>query len=433
MGQMISLLSKISKIKLMRKKLAIILIVGAAFFFAIFLIFGQKQKQPQYQTAKVQKGTIIVSANASGKVLTGNVINVTTAASGVVKKVYVKDGEKVFAGKKIAEIALDQQGQQKYASSWSSYLSAKNNLESALTNLYTLQSAMFAANQKFIKDAVARNLASDDPTYIQQNADWLAAEAKYKNQQLVIEQARAAVNSAQLAYQQASPVITAPAAGVISNIGLVEGMVLTGQAAGSSDPSSASSFRVAVIQNEAKPLISVNLTEIDAPKVKIGQKATVTFDSLPDKTFTGKVVTVDKIGTTSSNVTNYPALIQLDTNAEEILPNMAANVSIIVDSKSDVLLVPSSAVQNQGGQSMIRVLRKGQIQQVPVQIGLSSDSQTEVISGLSEGDEVITGTLGTTQTQQGGRSIFGGGGFGGGAFRPGGFGAGGGFRLGPQR
>jgi macrolide-specific efflux system membrane fusion protein len=420
----------LSKIKPRSKKSLILLVILIVGVFGGWQLFGERQQRLQYQTVKAEKGTIVASVNASGKVLTANTINVTTAASGVVKRVYVRDGEKVSAGQKIAEVALDQQGQQRYASSWSSYLSAKNNLESALANLYTLQSTMFAANQKFIKDAVARNLASDDPTYIQQNADWLAAEAKYKNQQSVIEQARAAVNNAQLAYQQVSPVITAPVAGVISNIGLVEGMALTGQTAGSSDPSSTSSFRVAVIQNEAKPLISANLTEIDAPKVKIGQKATVTFDSLPDKTFTGKVVTVDRIGTTSNNVTTYPVVVQLDTNVEEILSNMAANVSIIVDSKSEVLLVPSSAVRVQGNQTLVRVLRKGQVQEVPVETGLSSETQTEIVSGLSEGEEVVTGILSSTSSQPGRQSLFGGGSFGTGAFRPGGFGGAGGFRTG---
>lgn len=404
----------LKKIKLTRKKLLIFLIIITVGLFAGWKLLGQKEQQPQYQTAGVEKGTIVVSVNASGKVLTANLINVTTSATGVVKKVYVKDGDIVAAGQKIAEITLDQQGQQKNASNWSNYLSAKNSLDSAQVNLWTLDSAMWAANRKFINDAVARDLTVDDPTYIQEHDDWLAAEAKYKNQQAVIDQAKASLNSSWLSYQSASPVVTAPIAGTVNNIGLVEGMVLT------ADQTSASSQRVAVIQNEANSIISVNLTEIDVPKIKTGQKATVILDSLPDKTFTGKVVTVDRIGTMSNNVTSYPATIRLDTPSSEILPNMAANASIITDTKSDVLLVPSGAIQTQGEESYVRVLRDGRQQQIPVQIGISSDTQTEIISGLSEGDEVITDTLDTTQTRQGGGSVF----SGGGAFRPGGFGGG---------
>ncbi|MEW5857639.1 MAG: efflux RND transporter periplasmic adaptor subunit [Cyanobacteriota bacterium] len=272
-----------------------------------------------------------------------------------------------------------------------------------------------------MNDAIARGLATDDPTYIQQNADWLAAEAKYKNQQAVIDQAKASLNSAWLSYQSTSPIVTAPIAGMVSNVGVVTGVVLASQAT-STNQTTTSSQRVAVIQNETNPIISVNITEIDVPKVKIGQKVTVTLDSLPDKTFTGKVVTADRIGTISNNVTSYPSLIQLDTASSEILPNMAANTNIIIETKADVLLVPSTAIQSQTGEDYVRVLRNGREQQIPVEIGLQGDTQTEITSGLSEGDEVITGIV--TQTQQGGGSVFGGGGFGGGAFKPGSFGGG---------
>lgn len=393
----------------------VLIVISLVIGWLAFLRLTAVRQQPQYQTTRVEKGTIISTVSASGNVLTTNLVDVTTQASGVVRAVYVKDGDKVVAGQKIAEITLDKESQQKNASAWASYLSAKNSVDSANVSLYTLQSKMFAAYQKFINDAIARGLATDDPTYIQQNADWLAAEANYKNQQAVIDQAKASLNSAWLSYQSTSPIITAPIAGVVSNVKIVPGIVLT------SNQTTTSSQRIAVIQNEeTKPIISVNITEIDVPKVKIGQKVTVTLDSLPDKTFTGKVVTVDRIGTTSNNVTNYPSLIQLDTTSSEILPNMAANANIILETKSDVLLIPSTAIQTQAGQSYVRVLRNGQEQQIPVEVGLSGDTQTEITSGLSEGDEVIIGTV-TTQTQQRTRSsIFGGGGFGGGTFRPGG-------------
>lgn len=397
----------------------IVVILGIGWFVSRFI--GGGQQQPQLATARVEKGTIVSTVSASGNVLTTNIVNVTTQASGVVKAVYVKDGDKVTVGQKIAEITLDKEGQQKNASAWSSYLSAKNSVDSTNVSLYTLQSVMFAANQKFMNDAVARGLATDDPTYIQQNADWLAAEAKYKNQQAVIDQAKASLTSVWLSYQFTSPIVTAPIAGVISNVGIVSGMVFASQIT-STNQTTTSPQRVAVIQNEAKPIVSVSLTEIDVPKVKTGQKVTVTLDSLPDKTFTGKVVTVDRIGTTSNNVTSYPSLIQLDTASSEILPNMAANASLILETKSDVLLIPSAAIQTQAGQSYVRVLRDGREQQVPVEVGLLGDTQTEIISGLSEGDEVVTGTAATQTQQGGGGSVFGGGGFGGGAFRPGGVG-----------
>ena len=83
--------------------------------------------------------------------------------------------------------------------------------------------------------------------------------------------------------------------------------------------------------------MTVNLTEIDVVKVAIGDKATVTLDAFPDKTFTGKILSVDTVGSITSGVTNYPTVIALDVQNKEMLSNMSASSSIITDVKNDVL------------------------------------------------------------------------------------------------
>lgn len=407
-----------------KRKIIIVSSIFIVIIFSLYQLFFKKSSAPLYQATKVERGTITSSVSASGAVQTTNLVNVTTQATGVVKEVFVKDGDIVSTGQKIAEVELDREGQQKNTSAWSNYLAAKTNLESAKATQYSLQSEMFSKWKAFYNLATSSTYQNSDGTPNEINRalpefhiaqkDWLAAEAKYKNQTLVVNQAQASLENAWINYQLSSPVITAPSAGTISSISIAPGMVLNSQT---------SPFRVAIIQNQTKPLISVNLTGIDVPKVKIGQKAIVTLDSLPDKTFTGKVVTVDRIGITSNNVVSYPTLIQLDTDSYEILPNMTANANIILETKNSVLLVPSTAIQTQAGQTFVRVLKNGREQQVPVKIGLQNDTQTEIISGVSEGDEIII-TTPSTQTQRGGKSIFGGGGFGTGALRPGGFGGG---------
>jgi len=378
---------------------AVVLMVVLAFFG--WRILGKSKQQPQYQTAKVERGTIIWSVSASGSVVNANIFEVTTQATGMVKKVYVAEAEKVKAGQKIMEIELDLPGKQKNASAWSAYLSAKNNLESSKATLWSLDSAMWAANRKFINDAVSRGLTVDDPTYIQENDDWLAAEAKYKNQQAVVSQAEVAVNNAWLSYQLSSPIVTAPVSGTISGLNFAPGMVI------GNSSSTTTSQRVAVIRTEGTPIASFNLSELDVPVVKPGQKATIKLDSLPEKTFTGKVVSVDRLGTTTSGVTNYPAIIQFDTFSEEVLPNMAASVNIIIETKDNVLMVSSSAIQKQNGQNIVTVLENGKERQKVVEVGISSDTQTEIISGLSEGEEVITSRV-SGATIQTGSSPFGG-------------------------
>lgn len=394
----------LDKIKILfknRPAIAGFVILVVVLGFAGWRIFGQRQSKAQYQTIPVEKGTIVSSVSASGQILTANVVNITSNASGLVKKVLVKDGDRVTAGQKILELVLDSDAKQRSVSAYSSYLSAKNSLDSTVAALWTLDSAMWAANRTFINDAVARGLLAYDPTYIQENDNWLAAEAKYKKQQAVIAQAKVALSNAWLSYRAVSPNVSAPMSGVITNITYAEGMTLDG----TSDTGQA----VAVLRSEGNPLATFSLSEIDVLSVKPGQKATIKLDSITDKTFTGKVATVDRIGKVSSGVTSYPVVIRFDTEASEILPNMSATANIILETKDNVLLVPTSAVQKQGDQSVVRVLKGKQEQTVTVETGLISDTQTEIVSGLSENDEVIVSSLASsTSTQRGGSSVFGG-------------------------
>lgn len=413
--KVLSLLKQIFKDRFRK---ALFMVVVAVFGFVGWRTLVNKKQQPQYQTAKVERGTIVSSVSVSGQILSSNIVNVTTQASGVVKKIYVQDGDTVSAGQKIMEIALDSAGQQRNASAWSSYLSAKNSLESAKVTQYSLQSDMFSKWKTF-KD-LAESSSYDTPEErdlpqfrIAEN-DWLVAEAKYKNQQNVIVQTQAALNNTWFSYQMASPVVTAPIAGIISSFSVVEGMSIGEQSNSSND--SSQSQKIAVIQNQANSLATFNLSEIDVSQVEPGKKATITLDSFPEKTFTGKVVSVDSVGMITSGVTNYPVIIQLDTSSEQILPNMAATAEIIAEIKEDVLWVPPQAVKTQAGQTAVRVLVNGKSQEKQVEVGLETSSQAEIITGLSEGETIVVSeiTVGEETTFGGGGGMRG--------IMPGGFG-----------
>ncbi len=370
----------------------IILILALGFFG--YRNFAKKTQAPTYQTAQAEKGSLITDVSASGNILSGNSIDITTTATGVITNVYVKNGDTVAQGEKIADVALDQASQSKLASAYSSYLSAKTSLDAAQAKINSLQATEFTANQKLINDAVARGLAANDPTYIEENATWLQAEADYKNQQSVISQAQAALNSASLSLSQISSTITAPAPGTVSNLILTPGLPIS--APTSTTTSSVQKLGTIIMEQQGGLEASVNLSEVDAPKVNAGQKVTLTLDAFPDKTFTGHVGSVNTTGVVSSGVTTYPAIIALDSGATNIYPNMATTAKIITSIKNNVILVPTSAVQTQNGQSVVRTLQKGKEVDVPVELGDSNDTQTAITSGINEGQEVITGVTGST-------------------------------------
>ncbi len=430
------MVKKIKEFILARKKTIFIAVILLIAIFVLWQHFYPNQTQPQYQTAKVTKGTITVSVSESGTVAVANRTNITTQASGVVNKVFVKDGETVTKGEKIASLTLDYDGEQRETQDWAAYLDAQNNLTKANSDLYSLQSAMFTAWNTYFQLAQNSTYQNPDgspnlsnrtlPAFTTVQDNWLAAQAAYQNQQGVIAQAQAADNNAWLIYQANSSTVTAPTSGTISNLTITPGMQVVSSGNTTSQGSTSSSSQViATIKTGGNPVITVSLSEVDVANVKAGDRATITFDALPNQTFTGKVFGINTTGVIQSGVTTYPTTLILDLPNNSILPNMTATANIITAIKNNALLVPSAAIQTSNGQSTVGVLRNGNIMQVPVITGLVSDTQTEILSGLSEGETVVIGAL-PSQTGTNGKSVFSGG------LRFGALGGGGAFR-GPRK
>jgi len=374
---------------LKNKKIILVLILILSIFVYFFL---KNRKQPtslSIQTVSVQKGTIISSVSASGTIISSNIENVTTQASGTVSQVYVSDGDPVYAGQKLAEIDLDVQGEQNRASAYSTYVSAVNSLNSANNSYRSTQSSLAV-----IYDEVKGH---DDDETLEMKETRTRAEVANDNAYDSINSAQARLTSASLAYKTSASTITAPTAGVVKSVTVAQGMNIGAQETASG---ARANQRIATIATEGLPIATFNVSEIDVFLIKPGQKATITLDSITDKTFTGSVVSVDRVGTVSSNVSTYPVIIQFDTSVERILPNMAVTANILIDKKDNALLVPSGAIQEKGGQSYVSVLVDDKQQLTPVETGLVSDTQVEVISGLNEGDLVISGSPSSVSSDQ---------------------------------
>lgn len=380
-----------------KKKLLIGAILLVLAGFAIWKFTSQQSSVPRYQTATVEKGTIVSAVSASGQVAASGRLVVVTQASGVITSVYVQNGQQLFAGQKIASINLDPGAQIKNASVWASYLSAQSQLNAAKARINSLQSTLFKANQAFINDKGVNNptdAEKADPVYIEENADWLQAEADYKNQQTVIAGAQAALGSAWLSYQQSSPDVVAPQAGTIEDLTITPGMVISAP----STTTQVASQTIGSLITNTVPVVAVNLSETDVNQVAEGNKVTITLDALPNKTFTGRVMGVNKSGVVSSGVTNYLATILLDTSSDKILPNMSATAKIITSTKRNVLIVPSETLQTRNGQTFVQLLQNGQPVETEVKAGISSETETEIVSGLKAGNKVITSTTTGTVT-----------------------------------
>jgi multidrug efflux pump subunit AcrA (membrane-fusion protein) len=196
---------------------------------------------------------------------------------------------------------------------------------------------------------------------------------------------------------------------------------------GSSSGSSASGF-IVLVDTSSMQLV-VPLSESDITKVKVGQVATVTVNALPTEKLAAKVTSIALLSTTSSGVVSYDVTLQLEQSASGLRPGMTASAQIVVAQAENAVNVTSSAISGRGATATVTVLRNGKDVRQQVILGLAGDSTTQVLNGLSPGEEVVVPiasglSLGSGTTGRTG--AFGAGGLGGGGLGGGGAGGGGG-------
>jgi HlyD family secretion protein len=150
--------------------------------------------------------------------------------------------------------------------------------------------------------------------------------------------------------------------------------------------------------------VVVPFEESDAAKVAPNQEVEVSFDAVPDLTRRGRVLSVAPSGTDISGVTNYYATIVLTEGDPRLRDGQTAEASVLTTSRNNVLTVPNNAVTNIGGRSFVTTPGPdGQPVQTPFQPGLVGDDRTEVLSGLSEGQQILLPQATVTATPGGGR------------------------------
>ncbi|HSB89374.1 MAG TPA: efflux RND transporter periplasmic adaptor subunit [Anaerolineales bacterium] len=137
-------------------------------------------------------------------------------------------------------------------------------------------------------------------------------------------------------------------------------------------------------------LVDVEVSEIDINRVQVGQPVTLTFDAILDRTYTGHVIEVGLVGVEVQGVVNFPVTVELDDSDALVRPGLTAAVNLVVDQIEEALLVPNRAVRVRDGDRVVYVLRNGQPTAVPIQLGVSSDTDSQVLGGdVAAGDLVL--------------------------------------------
>lgn len=247
--------------------------------------------------------------------------------------------------------------------------------------------------------------------------------------QLAVNQAQQSLTEAENTL--ANCYVTAPFSGTVATTPVIVG----------SQASSGTTLTTLISNQE---VANISLNEVDAASVKVGDKATMTFDAVPNITMTGEVTEIDSVGTVSQGVVSYNVQIAFDTQDPTIKSGMSVTADIATDVAQNIVMVPSAAIKTSSTTSYVLTVPAGTPissgntgetltatetpTETAVTTGISDDTNTEILSGLSARDEIVTKTItgtGTTKTTTATPSILsslgssrgGGGGYAGGGAR----------------
>jgi multidrug efflux pump subunit AcrA (membrane-fusion protein) len=410
-----------NRLRLPRRRLAWWLAGGAAVILAastsvVLLANANDKPSTAISTVKVQRGTVTTTVSAAGTAQPLQSRGVNFSVSGTVTELNVKVGETVEAGKVLAKIDPAE---------------VQSAVDAAQTQVTNAQDAVTRAEASSTQSATACQAnaafkiaespsespsasASPSPSATASSAaptgtattratggagaptgggtagDGCStagtggSNARTSSGDSLLS-AQQQLNNAEhnLAQQQAKlagTVITAPVAGRILSIG---GVI------GSTASVSSSGFIVLAGTNDIA--VRAQFTEAEIAKLAVGQSAKITMPNLANQEFTGTVLQIDPAGTIATRLVRYAALISFDKLPETLLFGQTANVAVITSSATNVLYVPATAVTKRNGSTAtVIVHNQSRNERRTVQIGLRGDVYTEIQSGLTEGDEVLS-------------------------------------------
>jgi hypothetical protein len=243
-----------------------------------------------------------------------------------------------------------------YQNAISSLKTAEQNKQAADATMWTKQQTLLNAqnavnykndnitNPTTKKDYTDLEKLSIDSALVQAQKDFRATEQKYKEGDVSVTAALAQVNLTKLDYDD-------------------------------------------TLLNE--PVITVNINEIYAPKVSVGQKVEIVFDAMKETTLTGQVKSIDPIGIVAGGIVTYETKVTINEIPTSIKPNMTALIVIETLRKDGVITVPNSSVIFKDGMYFVQKVNGKKKDLIKIEIGTKGLIKTEIVKGLTEGDVIV--------------------------------------------
>jgi HlyD family secretion protein len=445
------------------KKIAIgVGIVAVLAIIVGFTVHQSSKNVATVQTGKVGRQDLATVVSASGEIKPKTYVNVGANAFGKITHLYVKEGEHVKKGQLLAQIENVQPEADVNANAASLQM-AQTDAIAAEAGLKTSQADLLRAQADYERYKLdwerAQGLYKDGliakSDFDSRKNAWATADAGLTQAQARVAQARAQKDSADRHIAQAEATLThytdllkkttypAPFEGMVTNLPVREGETVVIGIQNAQGSTLMTIADMAVITAEVK------VDETDIVNVRIGQPAEVTIDAIPKKVFHGNVseigdnaivrssgVSTSQQATASEEAKDFKVVVTLSDAPQDLRPGLSTTAKITTATRSNVLAVPIQALtlrtkdqmdqqNNQPGSvhaaapakdaaskpkkaddlQGVFVVRNKKATFVPVSTGITGTTDIEVLDGLKEGDEVITGSYKILRTLKPGTSV----------------------------
>jgi multidrug efflux pump subunit AcrA (membrane-fusion protein) len=342
----------------------LVLLGGAALIF--FLL--NNSSPATTTTYTVRRGTLSAVVRSTGKLEASRNTKLSFRNSDPIKKIYVKPGDRVLAGTLLME-QDDSRLQRELAQAEAQREIARLNLSAAQERgRYQAATAPTPTASPPPTPTLSPNF-TPSPVAIPPISDQYVAVRQADQAEQGVVQARANLENAK---------IYAPYDGTVLTVDANEGDVV-----GYGAP-------VMTFADLSGMQVRADVDEIDVANVAVGQSVQLTLDAFPGKSFEGRVSSIAPSASQRSGSTVYSAIVNFTKTPDVFLrPGMAASLSIVNLTKNNILLVPNRALETIGSRRYVtRITGDNQSAKVAVETGLTNGDQTEIASGLNEGDKI---------------------------------------------
>ena len=370
------------------------------------VIFGGSGDELQeVQTATISRETIIQTVNATGRIQPKTQVRISADVSGKIVALYVKEGDWVEEGKLLAELDSER------------YLaaveSAQASVRSARANAKLVQQNMLKAEKDYdrARDVVARKLESQ-AVLDANDAAYQVEIARYESALDQVEQTKGTLKQAQDSLSKTR--IYSPMAGTISDLNKEQGEIAIG-----------SQFQediIMIVADLTAMEAQVNVDENDIVNVQLGQEAEVQVDALFGETLKGVVYEISNTANTNAQgttnqKTEFEVKIAIAGEISRLRPGMTASADVVTTTKTDVIGVPIQSVAARtidqltledeevadaekrftaDADGFVEIVfcveDDGRVIAKQVETGIQSDDMIEILSGIEENEEVVTGS-----------------------------------------